>query len=136
MQRVDNTTDRSRGTPLHWAAIEGHIGPMTALLDAHAQIDARNAWNRTPLHVAARFGHDQAVMLLVDRDANKEARRDTNETPLHFAVEEDRSSIVAYLLSVGADINAWGNRGTPLRFAYSLGCTQIAQLLESKGARM
>jgi ankyrin repeat protein len=134
-QRIDNSTDRTQGTPLHWAAIEGHIGPMIALLDAHAEIDARNRWYRTPLHCAARFGHLPAVQLLAKRGADKEARRDTNETPLHFAIEEDKPEVVTYLLDVGADINAWGNRGTPLQYAQTRGRPEIAQYLESRGAK-
>jgi len=108
---------------------------MIALLDAHAEIDARNRWYRTPLHCAARFGHLPAVQLLVKRGADKEARRDTNETPLHFAIEEDKPEVVTYLLDVGADINAWGNRGTPLQYAQTRGRPEIAQYLESRGAK-
>lgn len=135
MTRIDNSTDRSWGTPLLWAAMEGHIETIEVLLTAGAQINARNAWNRTPLHVAARFGHVCVVRLLIDRGADKEARRDTNETPLHFAVEENHILVVTALLDRGVNINARGNRGTPLRFATTLGRSQIAQLLISRGAR-
>lgn len=135
MHRIDGSTDRTRGTPLHWAAIEGHHDVVAALLDAGAQIDARNAWRRTPLHCAARFGHLEVVKLLVERGAEKEARRDTNETPLHFAVEENRYNVVEFLVDAGVDVNAWGDRGTPLQFAYTKGHYQVAQLLASRGGR-
>ncbi|KAK6527675.1 hypothetical protein TWF694_004656 [Orbilia ellipsospora] len=132
--RVDSSTDRSLATPLLWAAIEGQINCMTALLDAGADINARNGWARTPLHVAARFGHLAAVKLLVERGADKEARRDTHETPLHFAVEEDHYDVVKYLLDAGANKQARGMRGTPLDFAKQLGRSKIAKLLKSYGA--
>lgn len=135
MQYIDVSTDRSYGTALHWASIEGHLAAAKALLDAGAQKETLNAWRRTPLHCAARFGHLEVVKLLVSRNANKEARRDTNETPLHFAVEENRYSVVEFLIDAKADINARGDRGTPLQFAYAKGHYQIAQLLVSRGGR-
>ncbi|KAF2802634.1 ankyrin, partial [Mytilinidion resinicola] len=111
-------------TPLHLAARRGQT-----------DLEALNAWRRTPLHCAARFGHLEVVKLLVSRNANKEARRDTNETPLHFAVEENRYSVVEFLIDAKADINARGDRGTPLQFAYAKGHYQIAQLLVSRGGK-
>ena len=89
MQRIDCTTDRSYGTPLHWTTMSGKVRTMTALLVAGAQIEATNAWQRTPLHNAASFRHEEAVRLLVGRGVNKEAPRDTNETPLYFAVKHE-----------------------------------------------
>ncbi|EFX00392.1 ankyrin repeat protein [Grosmannia clavigera kw1407] len=136
MQRIDVRTDRSFGTALHWASLEGHVDVSLALLEAGANIEATNCWNRTPLHLAARFGHLELVKLLVRHGANKEARRDTNETPLHFAIEENHYAIAKYL-NVGADINALGGRGTPLKFAQGYGSDrlEIVELLVSRGAK-
>lgn len=136
MLYVDGSTDRSYGTALHWASIEGHLGTAKALVAAGADIEAVNTWRRTPLHCAARFGHLEVVKLLVNHNANKEARRDTNETPLHFAVEENHYSVVEYLLDANADINAYGDRGTPLKFAYAKGHYEIVELLVCRGGRM
>ncbi|KAF3917553.1 Ankyrin-1 [Arthrobotrys entomopaga] len=133
-REIDGSTDRSWGTALLWAAIEGHISCMTALLDAGADLDPRNTWNRTPLHVAARFGHLDAVKLLVERGADIDARRDTQETPLHFAVEEDHYDVAEYLIGAGADIQAKGMRGTPLGFARALNRWRITELLVSHDA--
>ncbi|KAL9098142.1 MAG: hypothetical protein Q9163_006141 [Psora crenata] len=67
---IDNSTDRTWATPLHWASIYGHTAAMAKLLDAGAFIDTLNLWNRTPLHLAARFGREEAVRLLIRRGAN------------------------------------------------------------------
>ncbi|RVD80284.1 uncharacterized protein DFL_008185 [Arthrobotrys flagrans] len=128
-------TDHAQSMPLHVAAMWGHIGSLAALLDARADIDARNGFSRTPLHLAARFDHLEIAKLLVERGANKEARRDTYETPLHFAAEEDRYEVAKYLIDAGANIDAEGMRGTPLDHANYLGRTEIVGLLESYGAK-
>ncbi len=42
-------------TPLHVAALEGHTAAAQALLDGHAQVNARGLREETPLHIAARL---------------------------------------------------------------------------------
>jgi hypothetical protein len=58
-------------TPLHWAARNGHLESVQALLDRGADIMAvdKNGW--TPLFPAACWGqHGAIVKLLLERGAN------------------------------------------------------------------
>ena len=82
--------------------------------------------------MATRAGAEEVVRVLLRRGANKEARRDTDETPLHFAVENGHFGVATILLDEGADVNAVGARGTPLRFTRTLGSQNLVELLEMR----
>ena len=56
-------------TPLHVVAWHGHADVAGLLLDAGAEIDARNCDGRTPLHDAIESGSVAVVDLLLDRGA-------------------------------------------------------------------
>lgn len=61
-------------TPLHFAAHRGFAEIVTALLDAGADVRARETVNdSTPLHWAAEGGHPGIVRTLLARGADREA---------------------------------------------------------------
>ncbi|CAM9327967.1 unnamed protein product, partial [Ectocarpus sp. 13 AM-2016] len=49
--------DRFGKTPLHWAAGQGHVDIVLALMDAGAMVDSRDHFKATPLMLAALGGH-------------------------------------------------------------------------------
>ncbi|CAN0368821.1 unnamed protein product, partial [Ectocarpus sp. 8 AP-2014] len=49
--------DRFGKTPLHWAAGQGHVDIVLALMDAGALVDSRDHFKATPLMLAALGGH-------------------------------------------------------------------------------
>ncbi|KAK5993589.1 Serine/threonine-protein phosphatase 6 regulatory ankyrin repeat subunit A [Cladobotryum mycophilum] len=124
------------GTPLHWTACRHYPEGITLLLKAGAQVNARNTRNHTPLHVAVASDYYgmESIKVLIRYHADLEARNDNDETPLHLAVEKGKFSSVQYLLDARADINARGKRGTPLQLARKLGHTEIADILNGRGA--
>ena len=71
-------------SPLHFAAMHGHVATAEVLLKAGISRDARTKVDRTPLHVAAQEGHGELVDLLVRNGADIEAkdmvRRISNKT--------------------------------------------------------
>jgi len=112
------------GTALHYAAKNGNIGAMQALIDANASTMAPDYWGDTPLHWAARFDKVDAINLLC-----KTAPADINvtnewgtppilhrgETPLHTAALLGHVGAVKALLAAGANVNAKNKNGqTPL----------------------
>lgn len=52
-------------TPLHNAAIEGHLSIIRLLIDNKANIECLSSINRTPLHLACLRGHLDIVRELI-----------------------------------------------------------------------
>ena len=62
-------------TPLHDAADKGHEAVTRALVEAGADVNAKEYWmQRTPLHVAARNGHEAATSALLKGGADVNAK--------------------------------------------------------------
>jgi ankyrin repeat protein len=66
--KVDDT-DRTRHTPLHFAAATGHTAVVNVLLQRGADVNARSTDGSTPLHYAALYGFVQIVQDLLLRGA-------------------------------------------------------------------
>ncbi len=106
-------------TPLHALAVSlGGVGAGTAafaraLLDAGAEVDARDRWGRTPLHSAAgsrRQGiGDSLVVVLLEAGADVNARSESGATPLHLSL--NHPAVVTTLLEFGADPAAVDSSG-------------------------
>ncbi len=128
-----NARDRSDGTPLHYAAMEGHVEVAKALLDRGADPNARDFLGFTPLHYASVYGHVEVVKLLLERGADPNLRTVSGETPLHMAVEH--CAVLRLLLQHDADPNARDKHGkTPLHYAAISGARCSVELLLRHGA--
>ena len=100
--------------PLHWAAQEGRIVDVMALLAAPGiDVNKSNVDGSTPLHTAARNGRTEAVAALLAApgiDVNKS--NVDGSTPLHTAARNGRTEAVATLLAApGIDANNVHNDG-------------------------
>ena len=71
------------GTPLHWAAADTeNPAVLTTLLNASADLEARNKNSSTPLHVAAAGNKNpDVVMTLLNTGADLEARNKNGRYP-------------------------------------------------------
>jgi len=76
-------------TPLHNACVRDHLDMVKLLLNAGADVNAKNIHGNTPLHPACRhkFSMD-IVKLLVDAGADLKATNLDGETPLMYATSE------------------------------------------------
>ena len=116
-----NAKDPAGSTLLHHAAAFGTIDTLTFLLDAGADLAAKNRRGSTPLHWAI---HDEAkVRLLLSRGAAVNVRQVEGRTPLYQAASlGNATNIVKLLLARGADPNiAIANGRTPLMAAATRG---------------
>ena len=77
-------------TGLHDAAGQGNLNAVRALLEAGADLNARDRFGRTPLHEAAAAGFVAAVELLLANGADPNAKDHSGLTPIHEAVRLSR----------------------------------------------
>lgn len=108
-----NERDKSGYTALVWAARNGSTEVAKALMEARADMNARdcaaNGW--TPLIHAIHKNNNEMARLLIDggADLNAKAGKCTDKliesgaTALHYAAGDDNTEIVRALLAKGAD---------------------------------
>lgn len=81
-----HATDCVGRTPLHFAAANGRMPQLRALLAAGAQPGARNCYGTTPLHLAALSGAREAALALLAAGAAIDAANNGGWTPLQYAI--------------------------------------------------
>ena len=114
-------TDARGLTPLHVATAEGHEECITLLLEAKADVDARDAADRTAIFYAARDGKLEIVERLLRAEADPDARNHQGMTPLFRACESGHPFAARALVAARADTNAKDNVGrTPCLVAAQL----------------
>ena len=74
-------------TPLHEAAVEGHIETAQALVSAGADIHAKDQWKQMPLHDAAWCGRTETLKWLISVGADVNVKDSNGQTPLDKAEE-------------------------------------------------
>ena len=90
----------------------GDVAALEALLDAGADLNARDEQGQTALMNASRDGHTAMVRLLVARGADLNHTAKFNLSALMLAVINGRDAIVAILVEAGADRSIRGT-GAP-----------------------
>jgi ankyrin repeat protein len=89
--------------PLHSAVSRRQIIIAEALLNAGANVNARQQSGVTALHQAAHNGHAEMVRLLVAHGADVHAAMDDGQTPLSMALETNNGEVIELLREHGAD---------------------------------
>jgi len=124
---------------------------ITTLVQAGADVHARDRFRYTPLHKAAENGTPASVRVLLQAGADPHARRRRfgeeigvglssrgGPTPLHGAAANPDPEVAAILLEAGADVGARGHRwgDTPLHQAARNHNPEVARLLLEAGANV
>ena len=107
-------------TPLMAASRRGGVEAMHLLIDAKAEVDAKNGRGETALTLAAGKGNPAAVRFLLERGADARVRTKRDETALGNAGTAGNADVVRMLLDHGAEVNVRNSRGySPLMLAAS-----------------
>jgi ankyrin repeat protein len=117
------------------AALMGDSKTVRMLLDAGANVDARDNYSETALIKAARHGKAGMVRMLLDAGANVGAHNHHGGTALREAAFRGHAEDVRILLDAGANVDAQDKCGrTALIMAAQEGHTEVVRMLLDAGA--
>eukprot|EP01042_Synura_sphagnicola_P003348 gene3348-4147_t len=128
-----HVVDRNYMTPLHHACDCMHPTAVLVLVDAGANLLAKNSYGLTPLHYICLRGLVDLQHLLRPYTVNLTSN--SGLTCLHCASDGGHERMVLYLLKSGAHVDAKDFEGlTPLHYACLSGHWSVAQCLVEHGA--
>jgi ankyrin repeat protein len=128
---------------LHLAAYLGDVDKVKSLIDAGADVNAKDSNTWTPLLYAGSGGHWEVARALITAGADLNAKADGRSfarqfdcgTVLHCAVRGGHAELAELLLDRGVDREVRDKYGeTPLEWAVRNGRLAMVQLLIAKGA--
>ncbi len=133
--RKDLTGYQDR-TPLSWAAQEGRMSIVKALVKGGLGINERDRNGRTPLLRSLYNGHEAVAQLLIDGGADVNVQAKNGWTALDQASRNGHEAVARLLIDGGADVNAqiigeWKEGATALMRASENGHEAVARLLRS-----
>ena len=121
------------GTPLYYAAHNGHLETVKFLNGLTFTPNTPDKFGKTPLWKAACFGHTEVVEFLVAKVENPNSPDEHGVTPLDIAIRHYHSEIVKILISnIENPFAQNANGNTPIHEAVINGCTEIFKFLASK----
>ena len=80
-----NHVDKSSMSPLHWCAMTGKCAAIKTLVEAGANLEARNSIGETPLALAVVQRHLETARQLAAAGARLDVQNKYGETPLDMA---------------------------------------------------
>ncbi len=101
-------------TALMWAAGEGHLDVVAALIKAGANVNAKSKAGSTPLLFAVRDAQIDTLRYLLDHGANANDIAPDGTSALNVAVVNAFYEAASVLLDYGADPNLPDARASPL----------------------
>ncbi|KAJ6246598.1 ada2a-containing complex component 3 [Anaeramoeba flamelloides] len=118
-------------TPIHIAAINGHLHILRILAEKKADISKKDFLGMTPFHYACHSNMLSLVKFFLDHDIDTNTKDNTGSTPLHLMCSKNSPLVnVQLLLSKGADINIADNDGfVPLMRAVVHRSNQMIEIL-------
>lgn len=143
---VDNNADLVAGPngqgPLFTASESNNVALVQILIDAGADVNAKDKSGLAPLHYSARRKARGSIKTLLAAGATVDLQDDYGFTPLHEAILSNDPEAVTMLLEAGADptlkltkgFKPYTNNETAFDIANDKGFAEIVQILETASA--
>ena len=127
--------NQEQNNELFEAAKTGNVVLLKKLIDAKADLNAKDSEGATPLMQVVAHGHAEAVKLLVEAKADVNTKGPEGITALMVAAHEGQTEAVKLLILGGADVNAKTTEGlTALMAAATKGQAEAVKQLILGGA--
>ena len=127
---VSKTYTTNEETLLHIGASFRNVGVVKALLEAGANVRARNGLGETALHLAAQYGRVAVMKVLREAGANIESEDYSGRTVLHAAAFRGTVEAVNILVEANVKISVQDQHGkTPVHYAAEQGHVNIVETL-------
>jgi ankyrin repeat protein len=127
-----NQSTNDNATPLHAATSRGIA---EVLVNAGADVEAKNRFGFTPLHIAAHYNFIDVAQFLLSKKADIECKTENGWTPLCEAIYSRNKDMAEFLILKGANVNIKTPVGTtPLKIATNLKYKELIILLRKHGA--
>ncbi|XP_055998045.1 ankyrin repeat and sterile alpha motif domain-containing protein 1B-like isoform X10 [Ostrea edulis] len=131
-----NCVDREKDTPLHLAALNGHVGAVEILLRENASVNVVDNRGCNPLHLASWKGNVKICEILLRNPHSQiqvNLQNSDGETPLHSAAQYGFTPTVKILLEYNADPTIRNLKDeSPLDLAARYGRVEVVQCLIDK----
>jgi ankyrin repeat protein len=126
---------------LHWAVFERDIKLITILIDAGADLNAKDYRNETPLlQYTIRAGqvYDNSIpKILIEAGANLDMQNERGDTSLHLAIKRGNRKLSKMLIESGANLDVQNNSNyTPLHLAILEEMSDLAKEIIESGANL
>jgi hypothetical protein len=131
-----SSAEVARYSGMHAAAYAGDAGQLAILIDAKADLEAKDGYGRTALHVATFAKQRAAIEVLGKAGANLNALENDRYDPVTIAAVAGDEATLAELLKQGASAKNVTSRydGTALIAAAHLGHDGVVRQLIAAGA--
>ncbi|KAI5615152.1 ankyrin repeat and SOCS box protein 2-like [Silurus asotus] len=123
-------------TPLHEAVPRKNLEMCKMLLQARANLNAKNIYGIDPLFTAAECGAAEVLSFLLMKGADINTKADDGASALFEASKNGHSEVVEILLSKGAEVNKSNNAGLlPIHIAAKNGHDGVVAMLIPRTSR-
>ena len=132
----DSFDDVNLNDSLIEAVRDSNLETIMLLVEAGADVNAKDEWNSTALMFASEKGYELLAKYLVNNDADVDAANKYNNTALICAALNGHLEIVKCFVENGADVNLKGgyHNNTALIFAIVNGHLEVVKYLVGNGA--
>jgi ankyrin repeat protein len=133
-----NAAAADGSTAIMYAAANGDLELVRALVKAGADVKAKNQFGTSAITEAAIIGSAPVIDALLKAGADPNFKTPNGETPLMAAARSGKVDAAKALLDAGADINAkesWGEQSA-LMWAAAQSQADMVKFLASKGANL